>query len=107
MESSQNENVLMMAVPRLVSKLSPVQKFCMLYCKPAERFTKTGVHIGPAVFVRDTDKSLITVVQNTPFSGFQISTDFEATYVHVLFALTDKNIYQFYAPFASQVYRAF
>ena len=90
MEASQNEFVLMIAIPRLVSKLSPVQKLAMLYCKPAVEFTKTGLHIGPAVLVLDSDESLITAVQNTPISGFQISTDFEATYVHVLFASQTK-----------------
>ena len=106
MVASQNVPFLITAVPRLVSKLSPVQKLVMLYCKPADKFTKKGLHIGPAVVVPESDESSMTAVQNTPFSGFKISTDFEATYVHVLFALTDKNIYQFFAPFASQVYRA-
>ena len=43
--------------------------------------------------------------QNTPFSAFQISTDFEATYIHLLFALTDRSIFLFVAPFTSQLYR--
>ncbi|XP_038058279.1 GH3 domain-containing protein-like isoform X2 [Patiria miniata] len=89
---------------------SPIQKMAGLYCKPAQKFTKSGLPIAPAVFVPDNSslaKFMVSTLLNSPFSAFQISTDFEATYVHLLFALTDKNVCTFSAPFASQVYRAF
>ncbi|XP_033624241.1 probable indole-3-acetic acid-amido synthetase GH3.9 [Asterias rubens] len=92
---------------RLLYSPDPVQKVAILYSKPAEKFTKSGARIAPLVFFPDSTISnfFMSAVQNTPPSGFQISSDFEATYVNMLFALTDKNMGQFFAPFASQVYR--
>ncbi|XP_038058033.1 indole-3-acetic acid-amido synthetase GH3.4-like [Patiria miniata] len=102
--------IAMMAPKRLyINKSSPVQRVATLYCRPAKKFTKSGLPIAPLFFVNDTELTKLgcTAVQNAPFSTFQISTDFEATYVHLLFALTDKNLTSFTAPFTSQVYRAF
>ncbi|XP_033624242.1 probable indole-3-acetic acid-amido synthetase GH3.9 isoform X1 [Asterias rubens] len=98
---------LIFSVMRIVNPPSPVRKLALLYCKPTPQKTKTGIDIAPAFFMPDYAKFYTDMFQNTPFCAFQISTDFEATYVHMLFALTDKNIFQFLAPFASQVYRAF
>ncbi|XP_038058034.1 GH3 domain-containing protein-like [Patiria miniata] len=100
--------ILIMNHKRLY-KSSPVQRVATLYCRPAKKFTKSGLPIAPLFFIGDTEltKMCCTAIQNTPFSAFRISTDFEATYVHLLFALTDKNLASFSASFASQVYRAF
>ncbi|XP_038058031.1 GH3 domain-containing protein-like [Patiria miniata] len=88
---------------------SPVQKMGAMYCRTTHRFTKSGALVAPLSFVSDSAGSRIMsgAFVNTPHIAFQISTDFEATYVNLLFALTDKNIFTFSAPFASQVYRAF
>ncbi|XP_033624239.1 GH3 domain-containing protein-like isoform X1 [Asterias rubens] len=96
-----------MAITSKLSSVSPVQKMYSLYCKPVVKMTKSGVRIAPVMFVPEGKimSLLVSATQNTPPSGFQISTDFEATYVQTLFALTDKNIGQINAPFASQVYR--
>ncbi|XP_033624240.1 probable indole-3-acetic acid-amido synthetase GH3.8 isoform X2 [Asterias rubens] len=91
--------------PRRLTKISPVQKSAILYCKPAMKFTATGLPIVPFFFTSEDDRRFTNVTVNSPFSAFQIITDFEATYVHMLFALTDKNIFQLVAAFASQVYR--
>ncbi|XP_022106550.1 GH3 domain-containing protein-like [Acanthaster planci] len=94
---------------RRLAKFSPVQKMVTVYCKPAHKFTKSGLLIAPTSFIQESraSKFMTGSVLNTPFPAFQISTDFEASYVHLLFALADKNIFMFTAPFASQVYRAF
>ena len=96
------------AVSRLLYPSDSVQKMVFLYSKPAEKFTKSGARIAPVLFFPDSTASnfLMSTVQNMPPSGFQISSDFEATYVSMLFGLTDKNICQFFGAFTSQVYRA-
>ncbi|XP_071788390.1 uncharacterized protein [Asterias amurensis] len=96
------------AVSRLLYPADSVQKMAFLYSKPAEKVTKSGARIAPVLFFPDSTVSnfIMSAVQNTPPSGFQIASDFEATYITMLFALTDKNICQFFGAFTSQVYRA-
>ncbi|XP_071789171.1 uncharacterized protein [Asterias amurensis] len=96
---------ILVSFPRRLTKISPVQKSAILYCKPAMKFTATGLPIVPFFYTSEDDRRFTNVTVNSPFSAFQIITDFEATYVHMLFALTDKNIFQLVAAFASQVYR--
>ncbi|XP_022106476.1 GH3 domain-containing protein-like [Acanthaster planci] len=105
---SNSVAMLGLAIFTLVVKSSPVKRVVGLYCRPTPRFSNTGLPIAPATFIPDklSSRILLSVFQNSPTSTFQISTDFEATYVHLLFGLTDKNIDLFFAPFASQVYRA-
>ncbi|XP_022106549.1 probable indole-3-acetic acid-amido synthetase GH3.8 isoform X2 [Acanthaster planci] len=89
--------------------VSPVQKIATIYCRSAHRFTKSGLLVAAVSFIPESraSKFLTGSLSNTPFPAYKISTDFEATYVHLLFSLTDKNISVFLTPFASQVYRAF
>ncbi|XP_071788237.1 uncharacterized protein [Asterias amurensis] len=108
MVSSKEFERVVLAISSLLFSPSPVQKAFMLYCKPAEKFTKSGMRIAPVMFIPEGKivDLFMSAIQNLPPIGLQISTDFEATYVHTLFALIDKNIGQFFAPFASQIYRA-
>ncbi|XP_038071011.1 probable indole-3-acetic acid-amido synthetase GH3.9 isoform X2 [Patiria miniata] len=84
---------------------SPLQRRCTLYCKPTLNQTKSGRVVSPLFFVSPSDQFTLDM-SNTPPAGFQISTDFEANYVHLLFALRDRHIGTFLAPFTALVYRA-
>ena len=88
-------SLLLLMLPRMVCKPSPLQRAAFLYCRPAVKFTKSGLPIGPAVFIPDNPRAakLLSVIQNSPFCAFQIPADFEANYIHLLFALSDKNIF--------------
>ena len=79
-------------------KPSPLQRMCLLYCKPTVGQTKSGDTVAPLLFVSKKDRDVIEM-SNTPAAGFQISSNFETNYIHLLFALQDKHLGIFLAPF--------
>ncbi len=86
---------------------SPVQKHCVLYCKPEAMVTKSGLSVAPLVYFPEEAQFFCDVLFTTPFDGFKIMSDYESTYIHMLFGIRDKHVCTFTAPFLSQVYRAF
>ena len=104
--ASNSAYTFLTVVLRRLFKLSPVQKRVMLYCRPARKFTKSGLAIAPIFFLPENTFPFMEAIQVSPGSALLISTDFEATYIHLLFGLVNKNINMFFAPFASQVHRA-
>ncbi len=80
---------LIKALTVLLYKLSPIQKMATVYRKPPNKFTKSGLLLGPGFFFPNGTIAnfFISVLNTTPASRFQLSTDFEAV---MLFALTDK-----------------
>ena len=86
---------------------SPVQKHLVLYCKPKVTVTKSGLSVTPLIYFPEESRFICDVLFTSPFDGFRIMSDYESTYIHMLFGIRDKHIGTFTAPFLSQVYRAF
>ncbi|XP_038051191.1 probable indole-3-acetic acid-amido synthetase GH3.9 [Patiria miniata] len=92
---------------RAFGRPSPLQRGCILYCKPAPAVTKSGLDVAPLIYFSEKDKTMLMAMQNAPFEAFQIMTDFEAAYVHLLFGIADRNLSFFYGGFTSMTHRAF
>ncbi|XP_071798697.1 uncharacterized protein [Asterias amurensis] len=84
---------------------SPVQKRCYLYIHPKAAYTKSGIIVCPYVLFADGDKFLFAE-HSSPRPAFLISDEPASAYVHMLFAIADRNLGQLRAMFSPQLYRA-
>ncbi len=84
---------------------SPVQKRCYLYIHPKAVYTKTGLIVAPYMLFTDSDH-LIFAEHSSPRPAFLISDEPVSAYVHMLFAIADRNLGQLRSMFTPQLYRA-
>lgn len=71
--------------------LGPLQKRLQYYVHPVISRSKAGIPIETALTI-SSDNALLMSIFNTPPAGINILTAYEATYIHLLFALRDKSI---------------
>ncbi|XP_077984109.1 GH3 domain-containing protein-like [Glandiceps talaboti] len=83
-----------------------LQKDLKFFYSPKSRMSESGIPIGPNSSSPASSKGLLNLY-TTPKAGFEIMTEPEALYVHLLFALRDRNLGMMEANFASLVYMGF
>ncbi|CAH1776590.1 unnamed protein product, partial [Owenia fusiformis] len=83
-----------------------LQKNLKIFYTPKWRVSKSGIVIGPNSSSPTNSKSMLSIY-STPLPGFEIMTEPEALYVHLLFGLRDKYIGMMEANFVSLIYVAF
>ncbi|XP_070553250.1 uncharacterized protein [Ptychodera flava] len=83
-----------------------LQRDLKLFYSPKPRTSESGIPVGPNSSSPASSKGLLNLY-STPEAGFGIMTEPEALYVHLLFALRDRNLGMIEANFASLVYMAF
>ena len=84
---------------------SPLQKHLMLYVNPQPTTTPSGHLVGPLQLFSD-DMRLMSRMFSTPWDALSVSTEFEATYLAMLFGLRDKEIGVWIVPFCSMMHKA-
>ena len=83
---------------------SPAQRHIICISKDNSMKSKSEVKFGRAIQVPDKGHKFFSM-QNTPKAGFEIQTDFELVYVHLLFGLLDSNLGAIYTVFTFQLVR--
>ncbi|XP_071479317.1 uncharacterized protein [Diadema antillarum] len=84
---------------------SSLQRDIWLYTAPKTRYTDGGFLTGPGSLIPRWMKMFL-VMTSTPPEGFFISRPFEATYIHLLFGLRDRNLGGIQANFTSNLMSA-
>lgn len=82
------------------------QKDMKFFYTPRLRTSECGIPIGPNSSSPANSKRILSMY-STPKAGYEIPSEPEALYVHLLFGLKDKNLGIIEANFASLVYSAF
>ena len=82
------------------------QKDMKFFYTPRLRTSECGIPIGPNSSSPANSKKILNMY-STPIPGYEILSEPEALYVHLLFGLKDKNLGIIEANFASLVYSAF
>ncbi|KAK7097341.1 GH3 domain-containing protein-like [Littorina saxatilis] len=77
-----------------------------IFFNPAWRMSEAGIKVGPNSSTPSETKSLLHIY-STPEPAFEILSEPELLYVHLLFALRDKHMGMIEANFASLVFNAF
>ena len=77
-----------------------------IFYNPTWRMSEAGIKVGPNSATPEQSKRLLHLY-STPEPAYQILSEPEALYVHLLFALRDPHIGVIEANFASLVYNAF
>ncbi len=84
---------------------SPLQKVMMFYVNPRPTKTASGLEVAPMHYFPDNMK-FASYTYTTPWEGFSITTDFEATYIVLLFGLKDSNVYYLLGIFSSTIHKS-
>uniref|UniRef100_T1IPJ3 GH3 domain-containing protein n=1 Tax=Strigamia maritima TaxID=126957 RepID=T1IPJ3_STRMM len=87
-------------------KVRQLQKILKFFYTPKERVSECGIPIGPSSSSPANSKSILPLY-STPLPGFEIKSEPEALYIHLLFALKDRNLGIIEANFASLVHHGF
>lgn len=82
------------------------QKDMKFFYTPRLRTSECGIPIGPNSSSPTNSKKILSMY-STPKAGYEILSEPEALYVHLLFGLKDRNLGIIEANFASLVYAAF
>ena len=77
-----------------------------IFYNPTWRMSESGIKVGPNSATPSDSKGLLHIY-STPEPAFDILSEPEALYVHLLFALRDRHIGMIEANFASLVFNAF
>nr|KAG5689965.1 hypothetical protein BaRGS_033646 [Batillaria attramentaria] len=94
---------LLDAYPQVATRL---RKSMKIFYNPSKwRTSKGGVKVGPNSSTPSSMKGLLHMY-STPAPGFEVVTEPEALYVHLLFALKDRELGMIEGNFASIVYNA-
>lgn len=80
-----------------------LQKSLKFFYSPKWRYTESGLPIGPNSSSPSNSQRILHLY-TTPKAGFDIMTEPEALYIHLLFALKDRNLGILEANFAQLVY---
>lgn len=87
-------------------KVRQLQKVLKLFYVPKHRQSESGIPIGPNSSSPKKSKVMLPLY-TTPAPGFDIPNESETLYVHLLFALKDRNLGIIEANFASLVCHGF
>ncbi|XP_060065262.1 GH3 domain-containing protein-like [Ylistrum balloti] len=82
-----------------------IQKNLKLFYTPKMRESPSGIPVGPNSSSPANSKAMLSLY-STPSAGYEILSEPEALYVHLLFAIRDRNIGILEANFSSIVYNA-
>ncbi|KAK7096789.1 uncharacterized protein [Littorina saxatilis] len=82
-----------------------LRKSLKIFYNPTWRTSKAGVKIGPNSSTPSRQQSVLHMY-TTPLAGFEILSEPDALYVHLLFALKDRHLGMIEGNFASLVYNA-
>lgn len=82
------------------------QKDMKFFYTPRLRTSECGIPVGPNSSSPANSKRILSMY-STPKAGYEILSEPEALYIHLLFGLKDKNLGIIEANFASLVYSAF
>ncbi|XP_076446543.1 GH3 domain-containing protein-like [Babylonia areolata] len=85
---------------------SYLNKDFKIFYNPVWRMSESGIKVGPNSATPSESKGLLHIY-STPEPAFEILSEPEALYVHLLFALRDRHIGMIEANFASLVFNAF
>uniref|UniRef100_UPI00398E7038 GH3 domain-containing protein isoform X2 n=1 Tax=Pristiophorus japonicus TaxID=55135 RepID=UPI00398E7038 len=83
-----------------------LQRTAKFFYPPNWINSESGIPVGPNCLSPMTSKRKLNMY-STPAAGFEITTEPEALYVHLLFALKDRTLGMLEASFASIVYHSF
>lgn len=86
-------------------KNKQLQKSLKFFYTPSWRTSKSGILIGPNSSSPSNSKSMLSVY-STPKPGFDVISEPEALYIHLLFGLKDSNIGMLEANFSSTIYNS-
>ena len=81
-----------------------LQKACVIYVDPKSSLSPAEIPMSSASKCDESDRKLYSMMCSTPGSGFQITNEQSAYYVHALFALRDRNLASLQGYFSSVVY---
>ncbi|XP_078385363.1 GH3 domain-containing protein [Cetorhinus maximus] len=87
-------------------RIGNLQRTAKFYYPPNWSNSESGIPIGPNSPSPLTSKLNLNMY-STPAAGFEIATEPEALYIHLLFALKDRSLGTLEASFASIVYHSF
>ena len=87
-------------------KFGSSQKDMKFFYTPRLRASECGIPVGPNSSSPANSKRILSMY-STPKAGFEVLTEPEAMYVHLLFGLKDRNLGLIEANFASLIYSAF
>ncbi|XP_076447047.1 GH3 domain-containing protein-like [Babylonia areolata] len=93
---------LLEAFPQVSSKLKKTLK---IFFNPRWRTSKSGIRIGPNSSTPASQKNILHMY-STPAAAFDILSEPDAVYVHLLFALKDRHLGMIEGNFASLIYNA-
>ncbi|XP_022086715.1 GH3 domain-containing protein-like [Acanthaster planci] len=103
---TQGISVLYNAMYDAYPQTNNLQKILKFFYTPKSRVSSGGIPVGPNSSSPKSTKGLLPLY-TTPLAGYDITTEPEALYVHLLFGLMDRNLGMIEANFASLVHTAF
>ena len=83
-----------------------LQKVLKFFYTPKSRISAGGIPVGPNSSSPKSTQGLLPLY-TTPLTGYEIMSEPEALYVHLLFGLMDRNLGMIEANFASLIHTAF
>uniref|UniRef100_A0ABM0MF10 4-substituted benzoates-glutamate ligase GH3.12-like n=1 Tax=Saccoglossus kowalevskii TaxID=10224 RepID=A0ABM0MF10_SACKO len=83
-----------------------LQKDLKFFYSPKPRTSESGIPVGPNSSSPASSKALLNLY-TTPKAGFNIMTEPEALYIHLLFGLRDRKLGMIEANFSSIIYMGF
>ena len=103
---TQGISVLYGSMVEAFPKTNSLQKNMKFFYVPRLRMAECGIQIGPNSSSPANSKRILSLY-STPEAGFEILTEPEALYIHLLFGLKDRNLGIIEANFSSLIYAAF
>ncbi|XP_071950678.1 uncharacterized protein [Antedon mediterranea] len=86
---------------------SPLQRSLLVYCPSTPRPEEAGIPVGPVSMLEKSHKKILAAFTTTPSAGYDILTEFESGYVHMLFGICDRYIASIESPFTPLLLSAF
>lgn len=99
-------SVAFMCMSQAFPEVVCLSKILKIFYNPAWRMSEAGIKIGPNSSSPSESKKLLHMY-STPAPAFDILSEPEALYVHLLFGLKDRHLGMIEANFASLVFNAF
>ena len=103
---TQGISVLYNAMYSSYPETNNLQKILKFFYTPKSRISAGGIPIGPNSSSPKSTQGLLPLY-TTPLAGYDIMSEPEALYVHLLFGLMDRNLGMIEANFASLVHTGF
>ncbi|XP_071786364.1 GH3 domain-containing protein-like [Asterias amurensis] len=103
---TQGISVLYNAMNTAYPETNNLQKILKFFYTPKSRISAGGIPVGPNSSSPKSTQGLLPLY-TTPLTGYEIMSEPEALYVHLLFGLMDRNLGMIEANFASLIHTAF